>query len=260
MRWDPQQYARYAGERGRPYLDLLARVGATAPRRVVDLGCGGGELTALLARRWPGAVVEGLDSSAEMIASADADRVSFRVADARSWQPPADCDVLVSNAMLQWLPGHADLLRRWSAALPPGGWLAFQVPGNFGAPSHALMRAVAGSPPWAALVGSVLRHEDAVLEPSGYVELLLGCGLVVDVWETTYLHVLPGPDPVLEWVRGTGLRPVLAVLSAAGPGLVQRFEAEYGAALRAAYPAGEVGTVLPFRRIFAVAQKPAASA
>ena len=215
MRWDPGQYGRFADERARPFLDLVARIGATAPRRVVDLGCGPGGLTVLLADRWPTALVEGIDSSAEMIAAAPAgERVSFRVGSVESWAPPEDADVVVSNATLQWVPTHRSLLASWAAALPPDGWLAFQVPGNFGAASHTLMRSLAASPRWAPLLGDALRHEDAVATPSEYAELLLDAGLDVDAWETTYVHVLRGPDPVLQWVRGTALRPVMAALSA----------------------------------------------
>lgn len=259
MRWDPDQYARYADERGRPFADLLARVAAPAPRRVVDLGCGPGNLTVTLAGRWPGAAVEGVDSSAEMIGRASAagyDRVEFRVGDVREWTMPADCDLLVSNAVLQWVPGHEALLRSWAAALPAGGWLAFQVPGNFDSPSHTLLRELASSPRWAPLIGpGVLRHHDAVATPADYATLLLDAGLRVDVWETTYLHLLAGPDPVLEWMRGTGLRPVLGALATDD---AARFEAEYAAALPAAYPPTEHGTVLEYRRIFAVAHKPQA--
>ncbi|HEY1485859.1 MAG TPA: methyltransferase domain-containing protein, partial [Micromonosporaceae bacterium] len=148
MRWDPTQYGRYAGERGQPYLDLLARIDCEAPRRIVDLGCGPGNLTELLPRRWPDASVEGFDSSAEMIATARAigGRVAYRVQDVTDWAPPADADVVISNALLQWVPTHRDLLRRWAAELPSGAWLAFQVPGNFGAPSHQIMRELATSP------------------------------------------------------------------------------------------------------------------
>jgi trans-aconitate 2-methyltransferase len=255
VRWDPTQYTRYADERGRPFLDLLARVGATDPRRVVDLGCGPGNLTALLAQRWPAAAVEGLDSSPEMIerARADVPAVRFSVGDVRAWTMPDDCDVVISNAALQWVPGHLDLVRDWAAALPPDGWLALQVPANFDAPSHALMRSLVASPRWAPLVGDVLRH-DLVATPTRYAELLLDAGLQVDVWETTYLHLLQGDDPVLEWVRGTGLRPVLAALSSdAG-----EFEREYAALLREAYPRTAHGTVFEFRRLFAVAHKAAA--
>jgi trans-aconitate 2-methyltransferase len=261
MRWDPAQYSRYADERGRPFIDLLARIDCAAPRRVVDVGCGPGNLTARLAARWPSAVVEGLDSSPEMISrAASVDGVTFRVEDAASWTMPPDADVVISNATLQWVPGHQDLLRGWAASLPAGGWLAFQVPGNFDAPSHALMRSLATSPRWAPLVGDALRHHDAVDTPEGYAALLLDAGCTADVWETTYLHVLAGTDPVLDWVRGTGLRPILAALAgraAPDPGeprpAVDVFEGEYSTALRAAYPATEHGTLFPFRRIFAVA-------
>jgi trans-aconitate 2-methyltransferase len=251
VRWDPRQYARFGDQRARPFVDLLARVGAAAPRRVVDLGCGDGSTTALLAQRWPGAQVTGLDSSADMIAAArPGPRLTFAVGDVREWVPAAD--VLVCNAVLQWVPGHADLLHRWAAALPPGGWLALQVPGNFAAPSHVLLQEVAGSARWEARLRGVLREGRPVLEPAGYAALLLGHGLVVDVWETTYLHLLAGADAVLEWVRGTALRPVLAALS---PAEAAAFEAEYAAALRTAYPrSGEV-TPFPFRRVFAVATR-----
>lgn len=264
MRWDPAQYSRYADERGRAFIDLLGRIDCASPRRVVDVGCGPGNLTELLALRWPSAVVEGLDSSPEMInRAASVDGVAFRVEDAASWTMPRDADVVISNATLQWVPGHQELLRSWASSLPRGGWLAFQVPGNFGAPSHTLMRSLAMSPRWAPLVGDVLRHHDAVDEPVGYARLLLDAGLRADAWETTYLHVLPGVDPVLDWVRGTGLRPVLAALAErpspdAGDArpAADVFEAEYMAALRTAYPRTDHGTLFAFRRIFAVAHKP----
>jgi trans-aconitate 2-methyltransferase len=252
MRWDPEQYGRYADERGRPFHDLLTRVRADQPRRVVDLGCGPGTLTALLADRWPDAVVDGLDSSAAMIAEADrltTGRLTFRVGDVVDWMPPADADVVVSNATLQWVPGHRELVAKWAAALPAGGWLAFQVPGNFAAPAHRLMRELAGSPRWAAQLAGVLRHHDAVAEPAEYARLLHASGLLADVWETTYLHVLTGADPVLDWLRGTGLRPVLAVLNETDG---EQFSAALAARLREAYPPGDAGTIFPFRRIFAV--------
>lgn len=255
MRWDPRQYGRYAGERGRPFADLVARVGAVQPRRVVDLGCGPGELTALLAERWPSAAVEGLDSSPEMIAAAAplaGERLSFRVGDAAAWTPPSDADVVVSNATLQWVPAHRALVSSWAGALPGDGWLAFQVPGNFDSPSHTLLRSLASSPRWAAELAGVLRHHHSVGTAQSYAELLLGAGLTADVWESTYLHILPGEDPVLEWLRGTGLRPVLAVLSEAAGA---QFCAELAAQLRAAYPRTEAGTLFPFRRIFAVGHR-----
>jgi trans-aconitate 2-methyltransferase len=253
VRWDPTQYSRYADERGRPFLDLLARIGAETPRRVVDVGCGPGNLTALLAERWPDARVEGLDSSPEMIAAARAvSGVTFSVADAADWVPGDDVDVIVCNAVLQWVPGHTILVRRWADALPPGGWIAMQVPGNFTSPSHRLMRDLAESPSWSDKVGGVLRHDGAVDSAAGYAAVLLDAGLEPDAWETTYVHVLSGADPVLEWVRGTGLRPVLAALSDAD---AAEFSAEYAQALRKAYPQRAEGTLFPFRRIFAVGHR-----
>lgn len=257
MRWDPTQYVRYADERGRPFLDLVGRIGHTAPRRVVDLGCGPGTLTTLLTQRWPDATIEGIDSSPEMVDRARplaTDRLTFRQGDAADWDPAPDVDVVVTNAALQWVPGHPDLIERWMDALPADAWFAMQVPGNFGAPSHTLMRALAESPRWRDKVGDVLRHGDAVATPEQYAALLLRAGCEVDVWETTYVHVLTGPDPVLEWVRGTGLRPVLAALDAED---AAAFEDEYATAVRAAYPSDARGTLFPFRRIFAVAHKPA---
>lgn len=250
MRWDPQQYGRYADERARPFLDLLARVDARSPNRVVDLGCGPGALTALLAQRWPGASVHGIDSSPDMIETARrsaSDRVTFAVGDVASWS--GSDDVVISNATLQWIPAHRSLVSRWAADLPAGGWLALQVPGNFAAPSHTLIRSLAAR--W-SIEDAVLR-EDAVGPPAEYAALLLDAGLVVDAWETTYGHVLTGDDPVLEWVRGTALRPVLAALSLAD---AERFCAELAPQLRSAYPATAHGTLFPFRRIFAVGHRP----
>jgi trans-aconitate 2-methyltransferase len=249
MDWDPEVYGRYADERGRPFLDLLARIGASSPRRVADLGCGPGQLTALLAQRWPSAVVEGIDSSPEMIAAAvEGPQLSFRVGDAVDWDP-AGVDVIVSNATLQWVPKHRALVSRWASALPPGGWLALQVPGNFGSLSHTLMRSLAESRRWASSLQGILRHDDAVGTPEEYAQLLLAAGLRADVWETTYVHVLSGPDPVLDWLRGTGLRPIMQALA---PASYARFEEEFAARLRQAYPATPNGTLFPFRRIFAV--------
>jgi trans-aconitate 2-methyltransferase len=257
--WDPVRYLRFAGERARPFAELLARVEAEAPSVVVDLGCGEGTMTASLARRWPGARVTGVDSSPEMLATAAASsssgRVGFVSGDVRTWQPDGPVDVVVSNAVLHWVPGHERLLTRWARWLAPGGWLAVQVPGNFRAPTHALLAELCGSPRWAARLAEAAPRPDAVREPAGYLDVLTAAGLAADVWETTYLHVLTGPDPVLAWVRGTVLRPVLALLADDD---AERFTAEYAAALRTAYPARPDGTtLLPFRRIFAVGARPA---
>ncbi len=255
--WDPDQYRRFADERSRPFTDLLARVQAGDPGLVLDLGCGPGELTAALARRWPGADVQGVDSSAEMIAAAQplvgspggAGRLRFTLADAALWQPDQPADVIVSNAALQWIPDHLSVLARWAEFLAPGGWLAIQVPANFGQPSHAILRELVEAAAWRPLLAGVHLNRQAA-EPAEYLDLLARAGCAVDAWESTYLHVLSGPDPVLEWYRGTGLRPVLAALT---PAQAEDFTAEYGARVRAAYPAAPYGTVLPFRRVFAVA-------
>ena len=257
--WDPQQYLRFDDERSRPFYDLVSRVRAEQPRLVVDLGCGPGQLTASLAQRWPEAEVHGLDSSAEMIAAAGQyaaempGRLSFAEGDVRDWKPERPVDVIVSNALLQWVPGHEDLLPGWAEALVPGGWLALQVPGNFDQPSHAIMRELAGSPRWRAALAGVDMNRQA-RDPALYADLLSRAGCVVDAWETTYLHILQGADPVLEWYKGTGLRPVLTALDA---GQAAEFLAEYGPRVRAAYPSRPYGTILPFRRVFVVARKAA---
>jgi trans-aconitate 2-methyltransferase len=257
VKWDPIKYVQFGDYRDRPFFDLTGRIQADDPRHVVDLGCGPGNLTATLAARWPQAEVVGLDSSSQMLAKAAVHAkghsgLSFGHADIAHWLPSAGTDVVVTNAALQWVPGHQRLLAAWLGALNPGAWFAMQVPGNFNAPSHTLMRELAGSPRWSAKLAGVLRGGESVGEPAEYLDIMLDAGCTADAWETTYQQVLPGSDPVLEWVRGTALGPVMAVLSA-NDGAA--FEAEYAAALRAAYPATEHGTVFPFRRIFAVARK-----
>ena len=253
--WDPGQYLRYAGERARPFFDLLARVGAEDPGYVADLGCGPGNLTAALAGRWPAAEIVGVDNSPEMIAAAGAeagarDGLSFTLGDIRDWRPARPLDVLLSSAVLQWVPGHLDVVRQWPGLLAPGGWLAFQLPGNFDQPTHAILVDLVRSGRWAPLLGGAVLNRQA-RSPAEYLDLLAGAGCSVDAWETTYLHVLPGPDPVVEWYRGTGLRPVLAALD---PGQAEAFLAEYGERVAKAYPPAPYGTVLPFRRVFVVAQ------
>ncbi|WP_077799976.1 trans-aconitate 2-methyltransferase [Streptomyces sp. JHA26] len=264
--WDPAQYLRHADHRARPFTDLLARIPElpTARPRVADLGCGPGNVTTLLTDRWPTARVTGYDNSAEMLARArehagptpGGGHLGFARADARTWTPAEPHDLIVSNATLQWVPGHAERFADWIAALEPGGTFAFQVPGNFDAPSHRLMRDLAGSPRWRDRLAGTLRHGDAVHTPEAYLERLTGLGCTADVWETTYLHLLTGDDPVLDWVEGTGLRPVLTAL-ADDPRARDAFVEEYRTALREAYPAGPHGTPFPFRRVFAVAVREA---
>jgi trans-aconitate 2-methyltransferase len=254
--WDPPAYLRHADERSRPFRELVARAEVDATS-VVDLGCGPGHLMAPLRQRWPAAVLHGVDSSPEMIETARSDAagegITYQLADVREWAPVADVDVVVSNATLQWIPDHLPLVERWQRFVAPGGVLAIGVPGNFREPSHVLLRELAGREPYTSATAGTERPEahDAVT----YLEVLAGPGWRVDAWETTYLHVLHGPDPVLSWISGTGARPVLKALP---DGLREQFLAEYGAALRAAYPAQQFGTVLPFRRVFAVATREAA--
>jgi trans-aconitate 2-methyltransferase len=256
--WDPDRYLTYADERGRPFVELLARVGASEPAEVVDLGCGPGNLTGLLAERWPHAHVIGLDSSPEMIAKAEElgrsldQPVDYAVADLRDWRPDRPVDVLLSNATLQWVPDHLALLPELVEAVARGGWFAFQVPGNFGEPSHTLRAELAAEPAYAPYTAGV-PHPGAH-DPADYYDALVATGCVVDVWETTYTHVLSGPDPVFTWVSGTGARPTLQALP---DELRPEFEAEFKRRLGAAYPVRADGTVLlPFRRVFAVARKP----
>lgn len=264
--WEPERYLQFAAERGRPFADLLARVGARAPRTVVDLGCGPGNLTRTLAGRWPGARVTGLDSSAAMVAAATAagdGRVRFEVADAVDWQPGGAVDVVVANALLQWVPGCLQLVGGWLTGLAPGGWLAVQVPGNFDAPAHRAIAAVAAEEPFAAALAAAPEGVERLgsPEPRAWLAALVRAGercpggAVVDVWETTYLHVLPGRDPVLDWVLGTGARPVVEVLARVDRGLADRYVEVLRHRLAAAHPPGPGGTVLPFRRIFAVAAR-----
>lgn len=252
--WDPAVYHRYGSERARPYFDLIAQVGADEPGTVADLGCGPGELTAALALRWPGATIVGVDSSPEMIAKARSlgAPVDFRIGDVRDWRPGPEVGVVVTNATLQWVPGHRDLLTRWATELRPGAWIAMQVPGNFDAPSHRALREVARSAPFAEAVGAVVR-EAPVYDAAGYAALLTGVGAQVDAWETTYVHLLPAGDgdPVLRWMEGTALRPVKAALD---EDAWQHFRAVLGAKLAAAYPVRGGLVPFEFRRIFVVAK------
>lgn len=249
--WSPEQYLRFGNERGRPFTDLLARVDAEAPALVVDLGAGPGTLASALAARWPGAQVLAVDSSAQMVDRARAVAgIHAELGDLRTWEAPAPVDVLISNAALQWVPGHLELLPRLTGLLAPGGWLALQVPGNFDAPSHTIRRELAAEEPYAEHVAGVT--DPASHDASTYLRALQTLGLEVDAWETTYLHVLHGRDPVFEWVAGTGARPTLQALPAA---LRPAFVAEFRARLRAAYPDDGRGVLLPFRRVFAVAHR-----
>lgn len=251
--WNPDVYLTYADQRGRPFFDLLSRIPTDRPRRVVDLGCGPGNLTATLVERWPSAVIEAWDSSPEMVESARKRGVDAHVGDVRAWEPKPDTDVVVSNATLQWVPEHRELLVRWAGQLSSGSWIAVQMPGNFQSPSHEAVRAVARREPFANKLRDMpFREGDAVSAPADYAGLLIDAGCRVDVWETTYIHEMTGENPVLEWITGTALRPVIDRLSDAA---WQQYRQQLIPLLHEAYPRRRDGrTFFPFRRIFVVAQ------
>ncbi|AWB91411.1 methyltransferase domain-containing protein [Aeromicrobium chenweiae] len=251
--WDPARYLQFADDRSRPFVDLVGRVQGT-PRTIVDLGCGPGHLTEVLRGRWPDAQVHGVDSSPEMIERASADNrddaATYELADVAAWTPQRPVDLVVSNALFQWVPDQLAVIERLTAHVAPDGTFALQVPRNYDSPSHTLLRDIGAEPPFAAHTAGVLA--DRGTEPTAYLELFAGLGWHVDLWETTYLHVLPGDDPVFDWVSGTGARPYLQALP---DELRDDFAAAYRAALRSAYPRRPWGTVFPFRRTFVVARR-----
>ena len=254
MSWDPAQYLKFAGERLRPAVDLLARVAVEAPATVVDLGCGAGNLAPLVAERWPAAQLIGVDSSPDMLAKARADhpRVQFVRADIGAWRPPQPVDVLYSNAALHWVDGHERLLPALLESLSPGGVLAVQMPRNFGAPSHTSIVETIELGPWRAKLASLVRREP-VHPPGAYWRLLQGRAAGLQIWETEYLQVLTGDNPVAEYTKGTWLKQFLDRLEGAER---EAFEADYRARVRAWYPPEADGrTLFPFRRLFIVARR-----
>jgi len=254
--WDPPQYEQFRSERSRPFRELLARVDLPGAVRVVDLGCGTGSLTAELLATWPAAHVVGVDSSPEMLSEAQPRRIpgrlEFVLGDLREWEPDDPVDVLISNATLQWVPDHLPVLLRLTSFLAPGGVLAIQVPGNFAEPTHRLLADLLGAPRWSKLLTGDLASP-ASHDPADYLSVLLGAGLQATAWETTYCQLLQGEDAVLEWMKGTALRPVLTALGAEHH---EEFLGEYGALLREAYPRSDYGTLLGYRRVFAVGRRP----
>jgi trans-aconitate 2-methyltransferase len=251
--WNPAVYLDCGDERLRPAVDLLAHVPLEAPQRIVDLGCGPGNATRLLSERWPGAEILGVDSSPAMLAQARASGLSVKwlEADLAEWRPERPFDLIYANAVLHWLDHHDVLFPRLMSDLRPGGALAVQMPRNFAAPSHRLLRSTAEDGPWASCLRGVLR-EEPVAPQAFYFELLNARSQSVDIWETDYLHVLRGDDPVLAWTRGTALRPVMDALDEEA---FRALEAAYAARLRQAYPRRADGTTLfGFRRLFIVAR------
>jgi trans-aconitate 2-methyltransferase len=253
--WDPTRYLQFADDRSRPFVDLVARV-QTEPSTIVDLGCGPGHLTAVLRARWPEAAIHGVDSSPEMIDKANADnaddRATYELADVATWTTSEPVDLIVSNALFQWVPDQLAVIRRLTDLVAPGGTIALQVPCNYDAPSHRLLHEISSQPPYAVHTQGL--HGDRGTHAETYLELFSDLDWAVDAWETTYLHVLPGDDPVFDWISGTGARPILQALP---DGLREEFVSTYKAALREAYPARPWGTVLPFSRTFAVARREA---
>ena len=250
--WDPAQYLRFSDQRLRPALDLLAQVPLTAPGRVVDLGCGAGNVTVILKQRFPSAEVTGVDSSAPMLEKARlaAPDCRFEQGDFASWQPAAAPDLMFTNAALQWVGGHAELFPRLISLLAPSGVLAVQMPAMHDAPLRRLQHEVAVQGPWAERLAS---HASAppILDPAAYWDLLRPLVASLDIWETTYLHPLTGEDAVVEWAAGSSLRPFLEPLE---PDQREAFRRAYARALRPHYPRRADGTtLLPFRRLFLIA-------
>lgn len=253
MAWDPKTYLVFGEERTRPARELLARVPTEHPARVVDLGCGPGNSTALLAARWPGADLEGVDSSAEMLS--EARQAKFRArwtqADVATWNPPLPYDVIFSNATLQWLGDHQHLLPQIMRHVAKDGIFAFQVPRNFDDPCHTLIHEIARQPRWSDKLANV-RDWWNVLEPEAYFDILEPHAKSVDIWETRYVQVLQGEDAVFRWMSGTGLRPFASALEGQDR---DDFLEEYRVRVDAAYPRRKSGvTLYPFRRLFCVAR------
>lgn len=253
MSWSPAQYGAFEDERTRPSRDLVAAISDTAASRMCDLGCGPGNSTEVLAARFRNAAVEGVDSSSDMVAAARArlPGIRFTVAGIEAWDDPGPFGVLLANAVLQWLPDHAALLPRLAARLARGGSLAVQMPDNLDEPAHRLMREAAADGPWAGKLAGAAGMRTEMGTPDWYYRVLrAGCSRV-DVWRTTYHHVLPGgADAVVEWFKGSGLRPFLAPLDEAEQA---GFLARYRAGVADAYPVLPDGAVLlPFPRLFMV--------
>jgi trans-aconitate 2-methyltransferase len=261
MSWDPAQYLKYANERLRPALDLLARLPIEAPRTVVDLGCGTGNVAQILAARWPHARIVGVDYSAAMLAVAiaateGATQHEWIEADLADWAPRDPVTVVFSNAALHWHDDHATLFPRIFGWVAPGGMLAVQMPDQYAAPSHVALAAVVSSARWCDLLGPLLRRSP-VAPAASYFRLLAAEGAAVDAWTTEYLHVLPqaadGVHPVVAWTRGAALTPYLAVLDEEAQ---HAFLADYSARIAVAYPALPDGRVLfAFRRVFMIASR-----
>jgi trans-aconitate 2-methyltransferase len=251
--WDPIQYARFRNERAQAFYDLLHRIPGERIHQAADLGCGTGELTHYLLQAWPHAHIYGVDESASMLSrSADltADsRMHFIQADLRQWQPPQPLDCIISNAALHWVEDHAPLLARLSSLLTPGGILAVQIPNNADEYAYRVFREMLAQSPWGGLLQGMVRGY-TVESPAWYHHTLDTLGFDADIWETTYYHQLPDAHAIVEWMKGTALRPVLKVLTRGDAG---RFLSELTQRISAHYTATPAGVLFPFRRLFFIA-------
>jgi trans-aconitate 2-methyltransferase len=253
--WNAQQYLQFESERTRPAFDLLARVPLHAPARIADLGCGPGNSTELLVKRFPQAEIVGIDSSDDMIDNARVrlPRVKFEIADVVHWRSDVPSDLIFANAVLQWVPNHIALMVRLMGQLTRRGSLAVQVPDNFAEPSHVLMREIAARAPFRDKLRDASAARETIGDFADYFAALSPHSASVDVWRTTYVHALADPDAIVEWVKGTGLRPFLAPLE---PEEKQAFLAQYREEIAAAYPPlGDGRVLLPFPRLFIVATR-----
>jgi trans-aconitate 2-methyltransferase len=252
MAWSPDLYLKFADHRLRPALDLMAQVTLATPKHIVDLGCGPGNVTAVLRQRWPEAEITGVDASPEMLAKARSALADVRwiEADIGTWRPDYPVDLVYSNAALHWLADHARLFPRVLAMVAPGGQLAVQMPRNHHAPGLALVNQTALEGPWAATLAPHLRVVP-VQEPKFYYDLLAPRVRAINLWESEYQQVLSGENPVADWTRSTWMPSLLAALEEP---MRSAFEAEYRRRVRAAYPPVADGkTLFPFRRLFMVA-------
>ena len=253
--WSAQQYLKFEDERTRPPRDLLAQVPLTEARKIIDIGCGPGNSTELLVKRWPNATVVGIDTSTAMLRQARErlPKVTFIEANVAHWVPPDGTDLLFANAIFQWVPGHLKQLQRLLGRLPEGGVLAAQIPDSLEEPAHLLMREVAREGPWSKQLSEKARLRDEVPEPGGYYDALSPLCRHLDIWHTIYNHPLPDATGIVEWVKGTGLRPIMEMLEASER---KQYLAEYTARVAAAYHPQADGKVLfRFPRVFIVAVK-----